>query len=125
MSGGGLILPLRTNQGDVLTLDANKDLQWLLPGDPGTIGTFFVFNEIPVGAVNGINLSFRTANKFLTGKLQVYLSGAQLTGLGSEKNFVEHVDLQGFTIIIGTSPQSVKEPPRQNELLTVAYIRDI
>ena len=125
MSAGSLILPKKRYVGDVLTIGATGNLEWVAPGSAGTIGTFFVFNEIPTGAINGVNLSFRTANKFLTGKVQAWLNGVQLIGIGPDKNFIEHVDFQGFTLIISSGPNGLNRAPQQNELMTVAYLRDI
>jgi len=54
--------------------------------DGGGGGTAnFVANEIPSGAINGVNADFNVAFAFVTGTLQVYLNGdLQEPGVGAD-----------------------------------------
>ena len=57
---------------------AEADLQNQINSIAGVDYTKFVFNEIPTGAIDGINISFNTANDYLTGTLQIFYNGLLL-----------------------------------------------
>lgn len=87
-----------------------------------------VKHEIPVGAKNRVNLSYRLANEFVAGTLEVFLSGIHLNGNQGDpdRDFDTHLDNKGFTILLDPSKASrLNRPPYQDESLFVNYRKRI
>jgi hypothetical protein len=87
-----------------------------------------VTNEIPSGLKNRVNLTYRTSFEFVSGTLEVFLSGLTLNGnqLDPERDFSVHPDNKGFTIVINAGKASALNcPPRQDEPLFVNYRKRI
>lgn len=63
------------------------------------IASFFIFNEIPSGTINGINDTFTIENAPRTGTLMLYVDGIRL---------IQTVDFEitGVTITVGIPPIS-------------------
>jgi hypothetical protein len=57
-------------------------------GGPGGLGGDAVYNEVPVGQVNGVNTVYFTINDFLAGSTRVFVNGVRLT-LGEAKGYTE------------------------------------
>lgn len=62
-----------------------------------TSGTYFIWDEAPTDAVDGVNTLFNTLNKYQSGTVRVYLNGArQKPGL----DYVESPSNQQITFTI-------------------------
>lgn len=75
--------------------------------------TDLIFNEVPGGAKNGVNLVFTTAFPYRAGTLQVYLNGL-LQAPGEDYN--ETGNQTSFTFILPTVPINT-------DTLTVNYVK--
>lgn len=69
-----------------------------------------VFDEIPLGLINGVNIVFVTLNNFIPGQLDVFLNGLRQTIV------VDYTTVGTNTILLNISPNS-------GELVTVNYIK--
>lgn len=84
-----------------------------------------VVNEIPAGDKDGVNLTYTTAQPFIAGTLEVYLSGLKLIGDQSDpmRDYDEAGDLKGFTLLLEPNDRNrLNTPPCQDESLTVNYL---
>ena len=80
-----------------------------------------VWGEPPIGAKNGVNLTFVSPDEFLPGTLQVYLSGLFLDKI---LDFTVMPDNKTFKIVLApNSPTRLNVPPLQNEPLNISYMR--
>lgn len=71
-------------------------------GGTGGLGGLVVFNEIPIGLINGINTVFFTANSFFSGSTRVFLNGVRLM-LGQNKGYTE-TDTNVLTLAVAPEP---------------------
>lgn len=69
-------------------------------------------NEVPSGAIDGVNLIFTLANLYVAGTLQVFKNG-QLLEPGALNDYLEN-GLSGFTTAI---------PPEPLDKLLVSYVK--
>jgi hypothetical protein len=79
----------------------------------------FVFGEIPIGAVNGINTIFSTEFEYVSGTLSVYLDGVK-------KNQTDITELsnQSFQFVVdATNPNGMNQAPSCNEIIAVSYVK--
>lgn len=60
----------------------------------------FVFGETPIGAVNGSNATFTTAQNFVAESVQVFINGV------SQTNGVDYTTSGSTTITMNVSPVS-------------------
>ena len=82
---------------------------------------FIVKNEVPTGDVNGSNLVFATANKFLPNTLEVFQDGKRLE---LTKDFTVNATFDGFTLIIDPSNRKRSNSAPCDEDLSVNYVID-
>ena len=83
-----------------------------------------VYGEQPPEVQNGQNLTYTTANVFIPGTLQVFLSGIKLNGDSSDVNrdYDEGGDSQSFTIRLDPGRiNGLNVAPCQREDLCVNY----
>lgn len=87
-----------------------------------------VVNVVPLGAVNGINLTYTTPDKFVPGTLEVFLADLKLNGnqTDPERDYDEHPDSQGFTLLLDPAKENrLNCPPQCGEDLLVNYQRKV
>ena len=87
-----------------------------------------VKNEIPIGSIDGVNLSFLTMFEFVDGTLEVFLDGLKLNGnqTDAERDFdvisVGPNTNKGFTLLLDSDrAMRLHEPPCYGESLIVSY----
>lgn len=108
-------------------LGAKPNLQYVLESYFSQSGVP-IENEKPIGAKNGVNLSFATDFEFIPGTLEVFLSGDKMNGDvdDPDRDFDEGPDNQSFTIRIDPQKAHMLNcPPLQDEALEVSYKRRI
>lgn len=111
----------------ITDLGTQKNVQSILEKYFSQVG-IIISNEIPIGAKNGVNLIFNTANEFIPGTLKVVLSGLTLNGnqADSERDFTVNGTNDGFTINLdGNKSWRLNSPPKQREELIVHYAKRI
>ena len=88
----------------------------------GVITDFITVNEIPIGVKNCLNNSFETQYNFIMGTLEIYIDGNKI----DSDNFIENIDLKGFTFLIDeTDSKKLNRPIMNTETLSVNYLRSI
>lgn len=80
-----------------------------LQGPPGESAEI-IFNEVPIGVLNGINATFTSVFDFVSGTLQVFLNG-------SLQKIVD--DYQ----VIGNNTITLNFSPMANENILINYIK--
>lgn len=99
--GGSVILPEASKvkifggiSNQVLTTDGSGNLSWTTPSSGGLTTSNFVFNEIPVGLINNVNLNYTLAFIPQANTVQVFVNGllqkptTDYTVIGSTLSFV-------------------------------------
>lgn len=82
---------------------------------PSPVIADFVFNEVPIGAINGTNKSFNTANLFIASTTCFYYNGQRLL-LGTD--YTEKVSRLGIDIT------AAFPAPRSGDNLVIDYVKD-
>jgi len=105
------------SNGQVLTAVGTTGATWQTPSGGLTVSNF-VYNEVPLGLVNGVNDRYTTANTFTANTLRVYKNGLRmLTGdaqAGSNDYYV--TGTTGFVF----QPAQI---PQTNDNLQVDYMK--
>lgn len=84
-------------------------IQSLFGGDT----SLYIFDELPVGDIDGVNTDFITQYDSVDGSLEVFLNGIKL-----------RVGLTNDFIIIDENEFRMNYPPLSGDLITVNYIRN-
>lgn len=63
------------SSGQILTTDGAGNLSWTTPSSGGLTTSNFVFNEIPVGLINNVNLNYTLAFTPQANTVQVFVNG--------------------------------------------------
>jgi len=72
--------------------------------------SLLIYDEVPIGFKNGVNMDFLTVNLYRPLTLQIYKNGQKLTRDG---DFTE----------TGTNGFNLVRPPKNTDILTCAYIK--
>jgi len=91
---------------DLFIVYLGKELQ-VAPSVGG--GVNFVDEELPTGAINGINMVYTTANNFITTSVKIYYNGLRISAL-----------LSDFTIT-GSNQFTLSFAPQVGDILVVDY----
>lgn len=98
---GGFTLVAPPAAGTILLVDYFKVATIAAAGS-----TSFIYNEVPTGVINGINVNFATAFPYIGGTLQVYRDG-QLMKPGAGNDYIETDPANGlFDFVVAPSTNS-------------------
>lgn len=111
-------LTLDTPQAQLFYRQLALAMAKIVPGwtssPPSPVVANLVFNEVPVGAVNGSNKTFTTSNVFIVSTTRFFLNGQRLL-LGTD--YIENAGYNSVTIT------ALFPAPRSGDNIVMDYVR--
>ena len=98
------------NFGGIVRYDIDALINLFINANRGISHTNLIYNEVPIGLINGVNSIFTSVNNFIPEKIEIYLNG-----------FLQKIINDYQTI--GTNTIQLNFSPNVGETLLINYIK--